>query len=291
MKRFPRQQRTIRRPVRLAGIGYWTGDDVTVEFRPALPDSGITFVRCDVAPVCRIRARIDHRALAQRRTTLAKGEISVEMVEHIMAALAGLQIDNCEVWVNAAEMPAWDGSSQTPVQALTAAGIIRQDFERDVVVIRHPFRIGDSDSWIAVEPAPRSELIFQYELDYGQPSPIGRQWMEYRFCPSTFRTDIAPARTFLLDVDAQDLRSRGLGMRTTYHDLLVFDHTGPIHNSLRFPDECVRHKILDMIGDLALLEADIHGRITAYRSGHRLNAELVRHLREIRIGQTFRKSA
>jgi UDP-3-O-acyl N-acetylglucosamine deacetylase len=291
LKLNPRQQRTIRQPVRLAGIGYWSSQDVTVEFRPALPNCGITFVRCDVKPVCRIRARIDHRIETPRRTTLERGSMSVEMVEHILAALAGMQIDNCEVWVNAAEMPGWDGSSRTAVEALAQAGIVRQEAWREVLYVTHPIRVGNDESWILAEPSTTPELILRYVLDFGKYSSIGHQEMEVKLRPTAFRREIAPARTFVLDADAERMKAIGLGAKITYRDLLVFGNQGPIDNSLRFSNECVRHKILDMVGDLALLEADIHGRITAHRSGHQLNAELVRSLHELRIANAWKKTA
>lgn len=286
-----RQQRTISQPVCLAGIGYWSSRDVTVEFRPAAPDTGITFVRGELTPVRRIPARVEHRIVTPRRTTLAKGPASVEMVEHILAALAGYHIDNCEVWVNAAEMPALDGSSQAALAALMRAGAIEQKAERDTYVVDRRVRVGSQDAWLLVEPSTRPGLTLCYELDFGPKSPIRRQRLEVELSPAVFAEGIASARTFILEHDAERMTSNGLGERITYQDLLVFGEHGPIDNQLRFADECVRHKILDMVGDLSLLEADIRGRVSAYRSGHHLNAELVRQLRKLRAAELTRKSA
>ena len=119
-------------------------------------------------------------------------------------------------------------------------------------------------------------MIVQYELDYGSGNPIGRQSLEILLSPRFFHLNLAPSRTFMLEREAAALQAQGLGLRATFDDLLVFDAVGPIRNALRFPDECVRHKIVDIVGDLALAGCDFIGRLVAYRSGHRLNAELVR---------------
>ena len=139
-----RKQQTIAAPVTIGGVGYWSGEDVRVEFRPAPVDTGIAFVRADLPGSPRIPATVYHRVEMPRRTTLRCGEASVEMVEHVMAALAGLQIDNCEVWVDRPEMPGCDGSCLPFVEALRAAGIIPQDAVRRQHVIARTIRLGDA---------------------------------------------------------------------------------------------------------------------------------------------------
>jgi UDP-3-O-acyl N-acetylglucosamine deacetylase len=210
-----------------------------------------------------------------RRTVLQRGEASVEMVEHIMAALSGLQIDNCELWVNQPEMPGCDGSSQPFVDAVGSVGAVEQNAPRQCVVIQHPIRMGDASSWIEARPCSSGKTILHYELDYGSGSPIGRQSLEISLSPRHFHMNLAPSRTFVLEAEAAAIKAQGLGQRATFKDLLVFGSRGLIDNVLRFPDECVRHKMVDMVGDLAMAGCDLIGRITAYRSGHRLNAELV----------------
>jgi UDP-3-O-acyl N-acetylglucosamine deacetylase len=210
------------------------------------------------------------------RTVLRLGPAGVDMIEHLMAAMAGMQVDNCEVWVNAAEMPGCDGSSLPFVVALQGAGIVEQDAPRPLRKIRRVLRLGDEKSWIEARPSPAGRMILQYELDYGAGNPIGRQSLEILLSPRFFHLNLAPSRTFMLEPEAAALQAQGLGLRATCRDLLVFDAQGPIQNALRFPDECVRHKIVDMIGDLALAGCDLAGRFVAYRSGHRLNGELVR---------------
>ena len=273
-----RNQHTIARTCRIDGIGYWSGRDVTVEFRPAAAGTGIVFVRSDLDGCPRIPASIDHLEPTPRRTNLRCGDAAVEMIEHVMASLAGLEIDNAEVWVDQAEMPGLDGSSLPLVVALDAAGKVDQRIRRGRCAVREPIRLGNDECWIEARPCCSGRLILQYELDYGPANPIGRQRLEMVLSPEIFRHQIAPCRTFTSQAEAEALLKRGLGSRVTYADLLVFGPDGPISNSLRFPDECVRHKMLDMIGDLALAGCDLAGRFSACRSGHQLNAEMVQTL-------------
>jgi UDP-3-O-acyl N-acetylglucosamine deacetylase len=272
-----RQQRTIRRAIEVAGFGYWTGRDVRVEFRPAAEHAGIVFVRGDLPGHPRIPARLEHRVEVPRRTSLRAGAASVDMVEHVLAALGGLAIDNCEVWVDQPEMPGLDGSALPFVEALDAAGAAAQDALRPRHVVRRAIRLGDDAVWIAATPVASNETLVHYDLDYG-PNRIGRQSFEIAITPQSFRRELAGCRTFMLKAEADRLLAQGIAARTRASDLLVFDDEGPIDNELRFPDECVRHKVLDVVGDLALAGCDLVGRFSAFRTGHRHNAELVRAL-------------
>ncbi|HEX4130981.1 MAG TPA: UDP-3-O-acyl-N-acetylglucosamine deacetylase [Pirellulales bacterium] len=272
----PRRQRTLASTAAVAGFGYWSGQDVRVEFRPAPEDHGIVFVRGDLGRGARIPALVTNRFETPRRTTLRAGAASVEMVEHIMAALAGLHVDNCEVYVDAAEMPGVDGSSRPFVDAITAAGIFEQQARRATLVVRDVIRLGDHESWVEARPSAAHGMSIKFFLDYGDANPIGRQTITLPVTPDSFHRELAASRTFMLKSEADWLRAQGLGARTTPKDLLVFGPRGLIDNELRFRDECVRHKTLDMVGDLALAGCDLIGHFVAYRSGHRLNAELVR---------------
>lgn len=273
-----RRQRTIGKSATVAGFGYWSGRDVTVEFRPADPDTGIVFVRRDLPHRPRIPAHVAYRLEQPRRTSLRRGEVGVDMIEHVMAALGGLQIDNCEIWVDEAEMPGCDGSALPFVEAIDQAGIVEQGACQPRLVIEEVVRVGDAASWIEVRPAAGSIPRFQYHLDYGPESPIARQTYETELTPDVFRRELAPSRTFMLRAEAEWLLAHGIGHRTRAQDLLVYDSHGPIENRERFPDECARHKLLDMLGDLTLAGCDLVGDFTAFRSGHRLNAEAVRAL-------------
>jgi UDP-3-O-acyl N-acetylglucosamine deacetylase len=271
-----RKQRTLVAPAIIEGVGYWSGRDVTVEFRPAPANTGIVFVRRDLPDRPRIAATIQNSTETPLRTTLCAGHASVEMIEHMMSALTGMQIDNCEIWVDQPEMPGMDGSSLPFVEAFQAAGTVEQDAIRQQKIIRRVVRQGDEQSWIEARPCCSGKMILQYELDYGSGNPIGRQSLEISLSPRFFHMNLAPSRTFMMETEARAMKAQGLGQRVTCNDLLVFDSKGPIDNKLRFPDECVRHKLVDMVGDLALTGCDLIGRFIAFRSGHRLNAELVR---------------
>ena len=272
---LPRHQRTIHHAEAVSGHGYWSGRDVRVEFRPAAANSGIQFVRTDLDPPVRIAVSGENRVDVPRRTTLRIGTSTVEMVEHVLAALGGLGIDNCEVHVDAPEMPGLDGSSQAFVEALDAAGMVDQSEPRASIRVDEPITVGDSESWIEARPTDREGLSIQFHLDYGEKSPIGQQTLWISVTPESFRRELAPSRTFLTRDEAEWLRQQGLGQRATEADLLVFDETGPIGNELRYQDECVRHKILDLVGDLTLAGCDLTGHLVAFRSGHHLNARLV----------------
>jgi UDP-3-O-acyl N-acetylglucosamine deacetylase len=271
-----RNQQTIGGAVAVRGIGYWSGRDVRVEFRPGQPGSGIVFIRTDLEGSPAVAATIENWVETPRRTNLRRGPAHVEMIEHVMAALAGLRIDNCQVRVDQPEMPGCDGSSQPIVEALDSVGIVEQGAVRPRRAVRQIIRLGDRQSWIEARPYCTGQTILEAELDYGSDSPIGHQSLAIALLPESFRTQLAPSRTFILEEEAAALRQKGLGRRVTRQDLLVFGPHGPIDNRLRFPDECVRHKILDMVGDLALAGCDLLGRFIAYRGGHRLNAQLVR---------------
>jgi UDP-3-O-[3-hydroxymyristoyl] N-acetylglucosamine deacetylase len=287
-----RKQRTIGRSASVAGFGFWSGRDVHLEFRPARPDTGIVFVRQDLAGQPRIEAVVTNRVETPRRTTLASGGVTVEMVEHILAALHGLHIDNCEIWVDEAEMPGCDGSSLPFVGALDEAGVVEQPALRPRLIVQSLTRLGDDDSWVEARPSATGGMSVKFRLDYGTGNAIGRQTLQLLVTGESFRRELAPSRTFVLEEEAQWLVARGLGKRTTHQNVLVFDRTGPVANSLRYRDECVRHKMLDLVGDLALAGCDLVGHFIAHRSGHRLNAELVRALlSEEEIVESRRRSA
>lgn len=275
-----RLQRTIAREAMVQGVGFLQGADVSLRFRPAEAGTGVLFLRSDLPGRPVVPAHIDNVIPRQRRTTIQRGEATVEMVEHVMAALAGLRVDNCLVEIDAPETPGCDGSSQAFVEALNEAGIVELNKEREMLVIDRPITVREGQAVLTAHPGDGTSLVLSYQLDYGRQTPIGAQSLFVDVSPETFREELAPSRTFLLETEARALREAGIGARTTETDLLIFGPDGPIGNQLRFPDECVRHKILDMVGDLALLARDLCGHVVAHRSGHQLNAALVRKLVE-----------
>lgn len=285
-----RLQNTIRRECAVTGVGFFTGADVAVRFLPADEYAGVLFQRVDLPGEPTIPATIEHAVSRDRRTVLANGDATVELTEHVLAALAGLRIDNCVVQLNAPELPGCDGSAKAFVDALHEAGIVEQSAERPVVVVESEIstRAGNGSADIAIKPLARPSMSISYQLDYGFESPIPPQALALEITPRTFLDELAFARTFVLESEVEALRAAGYGERVTYNDLLVYGQHGVLNNRLRARDECVRHKLLDCIGDLALLGCDLHGHVAAYRSGHSLNRELVR---RIRIQQELAKAA
>ena len=276
-----RPQRTIAGEARVRGISFLEGRDVEVRFLPAGPDAGIAFLRSDLPDRPTVPAHVRHVIPRRRRTTIQRGPAVVEMVEHVMAALAGLRVDNCLVEIDGPETPGCDGSSRAFADALAGAGFVEQDAPRDVLVIDRPVTVREGDSILTAFPGASGHLVLAYQLDYGPKSPIGRQSVFVDVVPDSFRDELAASRTFLLQDEADALRKAGIGSRTTERDLLIFGEHGVIGNELRFPDECARHKTLDLLGDLALAGKDLSGHVIAHRSGHSLNAELARKLLEL----------
>ncbi len=280
-----KRQQTITREVEISGRGLFTGEEVTVRLRPGEPHSGLWFVRSDQAPPIRIAARVENVSKRARRTALRNGTVAIETVEHWLSACAGLGIDNLQIELNGNELPAADGSSLDFVKAIREAGIEQQDALRELFVIGDMTRVTESDSELVALPPldPANEFLeITYDLDYGQSNPIGHQHYRVQLTPESFEANIAPARTFVLQQEAEQLQKAGLGAHLSAKDILVFGQDGPIDNILRFPDECVRHKILDLVGDLMLLGQFVVGRIFARKSGHSLNHSLVRALTEQR---------
>jgi len=272
-----RSQSTIRRPVTVVGTGYWSGRDIAVDLEPAPAGCGIVFVRGDRDVPAPIAATVRNRRDMPLRTTLAAGGAEVQMVEHLLSALAGLGVDACIVRVTSAELPGLDGSSGGFVDAIDHAGLEDLGRPADPLVVGGTVRIEEGDGWIEAAPPRHAGLSVEYELDYG-PGPIGRQSLALDITPETYRESLAAARTFITLAEAERLRAAGLGRAATMRDLIVFGPDGPIDNCLRWPDECVRHKVLDLVGDLALVGRPLHAHVRASRSGHRLNAALAARL-------------
>lgn len=276
------QQQTIRSEAEVSGRGLFTGRPVTLRFKPAPPGAGITFVRVDQARPIALKADIANLSKRARRTSLKNGTVSIETIEHCLSAIRGLGVDNLTVELDNDELPAGDGSSIPYVDALQAAGIEPQEVERQVYDISELVRVEEGGAELVAWPGEPGLLKVIYELDYGDDSPVGRQTLTFTLTPESFVREIAPARTFVTAQEADQLRAAGLGTHLSYQDILVIGSDGPIDNQYRFPDECVRHKILDLVGDLMLMGAFVCGRIYARKSGHNLNHELVRKLIEQR---------
>ena len=276
------RQKTISHEVSFAGPGLFSGEEATLTISPADADAGITFVREQDGKVAHIPALVANVMKRPRRTCLKNGTLYVETIEHCMAALAGLGIDNAIVKVsggNAGEVPGGDGSSVPFVRILQEAGLTEQDGLLSPLIIKKPMQISAGDATLAALPGPsdRLEIIYDFEAA----PPIGRQVFAFHLGDDDFVKQLAPARTFVFEQEVQELRSRGFGKHLSAKDFLVISPTGPIDNQFRFADECARHKVLDLIGDLFLLGRPIRGRIVAHKSGHAMNHQLVRRLIEL----------
>ncbi len=273
-------QKTIKSEGRISGRGLFGGKEAKVVFRPAPVDSGVVFVRTDIPEAVRINAVPANVAERSRRTTIKKGSVSIETIEHCMAAVNAMEIDNVVVEVDGPEMPAPDCSCAEYFKVLKRIGLVEQQASQKEFIIREPVSINAGDASIYALPYADDGLALTYDLDYGGHTGIGRQIFSCRVTPENFEKNLASARTFLLEAEAKQFRARGIGVHVSPRDLLVINSDGPIKNSYRFPNECVRHKIVDLIGDLALVGRAIKGRIVAYKSGHSLNQQLVRKLYE-----------
>lgn len=264
-----------------AGPGLFSGDTATLTLLPAEADAGITFVREQEGKVATIRAAVENVLKQPRRTCLKNGTLSVQTVEHCMAALVGMGVDNAIVKVSgglAGEVPGGDGSSQAFVEAIQEAGLTEQTRDLQPLIIRKPIQVTAGDATLAALPGPEDRLEVIY--DFEAPAPVGRQVFKFQLGDDDFVTQLAPARTFVFKHEAEELRARGMGQHLSPKDLLVISESGPIDNEFRFADECARHKVLDLLGDLYLVGRPIRGRIFAHKSGHSLNHMLARRLLE-----------
>lgn len=291
--RAERNQTTLAAPCTVSGRGYWTGAANCLTFLPAPADSGIRFVRTDLLGHPSVLAVSENRVSMPLRTCLSRGRAEVDMVEHVLAALHGLRIDNAIIHCTACEMPAMDGSSFAFALALQAVGRVELQEVRPTLTLDRTIRVGDDRQWIIAEPLPSplpsgglvaypsQRLELEYRLDFGPDSPIMKADHAIRLEPKIFLETICTARTFIGIEAAQMLQARGMAKHVTEQDLIVFGPHGPVNNRLRYPDECVRHKLLDLIGDLAVTGVDVVGRITSHRGGHQLNGEMSTALREL----------
>jgi UDP-3-O-[3-hydroxymyristoyl] N-acetylglucosamine deacetylase/3-hydroxyacyl-[acyl-carrier-protein] dehydratase len=280
-----RHQRTISLEAEIEGHGLFSGQTVHVRMKPAPANTGLVFTRTDLGPTATVSATIQSVVRRFQRTTLANGEVCVETVEHLLAALAGLGIDNLYVDLSGSELPACDGSAADYARLLRQAGIVEQDAERPVLKIIEPVTVLDGDAVVSALPGPEDELSITYHLDYGPQGIIPPQIFNLKLAPEAFVEELAVARTFVLESDVPGLRSRGYGAQASYENVLVIGPEGPIGgHPLRYADEPVRHKMLDLVGDLFLMNCDLRGRIVAMRSGHALNHRLVRRLMDQATG-------
>jgi UDP-3-O-[3-hydroxymyristoyl] N-acetylglucosamine deacetylase/3-hydroxyacyl-[acyl-carrier-protein] dehydratase len=268
-------RRTINQPVTLEGIGLHYGRPCRITFRGAESGSGVLFRRIDLEDCPVTPAHVKYAVLSERRTQLGEGPGALHTVEHVLAAVAGLDIDDLEIEMDAPEPPVLDGSASPYVEALERAGIAEQPGRVQYLDIRRPVSLVDGES--AYEARPNDALQLSVSIDFPHPL-IGAQSGTYRLTGDAFRTELAPARTFGFMREVEMLRAKGLIQGASTANAVVLDDSGVVDTTLRWPDEFVRHKALDCIGDLALAGKRVRGHITARKPSHRGTVLLVREL-------------
>jgi len=260
-------QRTLRRSVSCTGIGLHSGNKVTLSLKPAPADSGIRFQRADLGGL-EIPAVVTHLGGIQYQTGLTREAVSVETVEHLLAALTALGIDNAIVELNSPEVPIMDGSAAPFVYLVNEAGVKRLQAPRRYLKVLRPISLTQGDKRIALYPSDHFKVTYSISFDH----PLLRhQSRTMRVTEESFVEEIAPARTFGFLKEVEMLRQRGLALGGSLDNAIVLGETGVLNNALRFEDEFVRHKILDVIGDLSLVGHPVVGHLVAHRGGHALH--------------------
>ena len=269
------QQTTLARAAAYTGIGLHSGREVHMELRPAVAGTGIVFVRTDLDGEPRVHATADHVTSTLRATTIEEDGVKFFTIEHLMSALHALRIDNCEVRLDSEEPPVADGASLAFFELIEQAGIAELDAPREEIVIDRVYRIDDDKNERFVLALPYDG----FRVSFTSVNPhklIGIQYENFDVTPETYKKEIAPARTIAYEKEIAQLRAMGLGLGGSIENVIVYNDEGWL-NPLHFEDELVRHKIVDVIGDLRLAGI-IRGHVIAAASGHALNTALAKQI-------------
>ena len=288
-------QQTLSKSAFLSGIGLHSGKLASIAIHPAPTNTGVIFVKQVGDQMLSCPATIQNLGQTDHCTTLQSADFQVQTVEHILAALAGLEIDNAYIEVQGNEIPAADGSAAPFVEIIEECGRIPQEDPRRYIKIVQPIRVEEGQRSIAVLPAPLPRI--SYFIDFPHPL-IQQQNYQHSCTPQEFTKNIAGARTFAFRQEIEFLWSRGLGLGGSLNNTVVFSESGLVNEEeLRFANECVRHKVLDLIGDLFLLGFPIIGHFEAKRAGHLLHTQLVQAILDnpdkwimLNAGQTHKSS-
>jgi UDP-3-O-[3-hydroxymyristoyl] N-acetylglucosamine deacetylase len=266
-------QKTLAQPLNFTGIGLHSGQPVQVTIQPAGANYGLRFVRTDLPHRPEILAHYTRVVDTTRATTLGEGDFTLSTVEHLLAALRGLGVDNARIKVAGPELPIMDGSAAPFSSLLSATGLRELPWPRSYVLIRKPVELRQGEQWIKVTPG---EPSITYTIDFDHPL-IRRQHYSVALQSDNFCAEIAPARTFGFLKEVQFLQNQGLALGGSLDNAVVLDETGVLNpGGLRFPEECVRHKILDAVGDLALLGLPLWGRLEVGRGSHELHCAFLK---------------
>jgi UDP-3-O-[3-hydroxymyristoyl] N-acetylglucosamine deacetylase len=279
---FNRQ--TLDRPVSIEGVGLHSGRRVHMRLVPAEPNSGIVFVRTDENGL-EIPATLDHAGPSFYATVIERDGVSVSTIEHLMAALYALQVDDLRIEIDAAEVPILDGSSKPFVDVVLEAGRVEHDAPRQYVTLARPIVLARNDKRIAAYPCREYRVTYAIEFDHPL---VGYQELTASLWGGTkFADKLAPARTFTFEKDVEQLRKAGLALGGSLENAVVVGDERILNDELRFADEFVRHKMLDLTGDLSLLGHPLRAHIVALRAGHDLHAALARKIWESRSAWYF----
>ncbi|MCM8777423.1 MAG: bifunctional UDP-3-O-[3-hydroxymyristoyl] N-acetylglucosamine deacetylase/3-hydroxyacyl-ACP dehydratase [Candidatus Omnitrophica bacterium] len=275
-----KSQRTIERSVEIEGLGLHTGEKTRLIFHPAPADTGIVFMKKDGSQNGVIKPVIENlldTAKFPRRTSIGDEGVQIHTVEHLLSALYSMEIDNVLIEIEGNECPGLDGSARPFVEIIKKAGIKQLNKKKNIFVVKEPIYISENNTHIIALPS--DELKISYILDYPETS-LGSQYASYSITPEIYEKEIAPARTFCLKEEIEPLKKMGLGKGSDYKNTLVIDKDkGPIDNQFRFKDEPVRHKISDLIGDIALFGCYIAAHIIGIKSGHAMNTRFIRKMK------------
>ena len=273
-------QATIAAELEFSGVGLHTGISTRLRLRPAEVNRGIVFTRTDLAGSPMIPVSPEYVVATERETCVGQGEVMVHMVEHLLSACGGLGVDNLIVELDGPEVPILDGSSLPYVEAIQRVGLKKYNEPARAFRVREPAWMEDGEKQIIVLPS--STFKISYTIHFPG-TGIGSQFRTIEVTPETYAKELAPARTFCPLSDVEQLRKADLIKGGSLDNALVFDDKGPIDGCvLRFPDEPVRHKILDLIGDFMFLGSSIQGHVIVIRGGHSLNVRMTRKLGELR---------
>ena len=271
-----RLQQTVASSASCKGVGLHTGKPVMLTIRPAPADTGVVFVNRNGHAGASLAASVDHLVATELCTAISGNGFQVKTIEHVLAALAGLNVDNAYVDIDASEAPVMDGSSAPFVRLIESAGVVSQNRLRSFLKITRPLEIVDGSRRIRIEPASTPRITYTIHYD---PPLIQTQTSAYEHSSRAFASDIAGARTFGFLQEVEALWARGLGRGGNLENTVVLSQDGILNESgLRFTDEFVRHKVLDLIGDFSLLGLPFIGHLIAVRSGHALHTRLVKQI-------------
>jgi len=264
-------QNTVRDCISFVGIGLHSGKKVNITIKPARIDSGVVFKRVDISPNATVRASLENMVNTNYATSLREGGIEVQTVEHLLAAFAGLGVDNVIVELDSTEVPIMDGSAAPFIYLLHEAGIVAQEKPKDFIKITRTIKVTDGDKYIKISPSDRYEISYMIDFSHHL---LRKQKTSFVYSEAEFVRKISRARTFGFLKEVEELRKNGLAQGGSLDNAIVIGEYRILNGGLRFEDEFVCHKVMDAMGDLSLIGKPLIGRVEAYKAGHGLHAKL-----------------